>query len=81
MLNNTTKEREMTQADEYAEALAYVKNLGYNNIREYVEATAEQYGIPVENARWLLSMVGYRDIADAYITALEDYAESRMEEE
>jgi hypothetical protein len=71
----------MTQADEYAEALAYVKNLGYNNIREYVEATAEEHGVPVENARWLLSMLSYREIADGYLTALEDYANARMEEE
>jgi hypothetical protein len=68
----------MTHQEEYQESLDYVRELGYNNISEYVVAMSEEYGVPLESARWLYSCLGPRELADGFLSALEDYVESRM---
>jgi type III secretion system FlhB-like substrate exporter len=70
----------MTNTEEYQQALDYVKELGYNNISEYVADMAEEYGVPVESARWLYSCLGHLECADGFISALGDYVESRAED-
>ena len=68
--------------EDYQSTLAHCRELGYANVREYVEATAEEYGVRLDVARSIYQIHGHNEAFDAFPVALEDYAmQHEMEDE
>ena len=52
----------------------YTEN-GYNNRRDYLEACADDFGVPVSDVFALAGMLGPNEDFDGLITSLEDYVD------